>query len=317
MRKCKGVVILLGAVFLIAGCDFMQNLPFFKQSTVKKGVYNAAPPAGEIVIAKVGNFYITKNDLNKEIEAINPVLEEQGRGKIDTLEQKIDYLKNEMVPRYLLYQEALDKRIDEDPEMQKIIESTKVSLMVSKLRSEIANKANVTEAEVDDFYNANKNNPDYKFFFQSPEKRKILEIVTNSKADANQANIQLLNGTDFAEVARLVSVDSQTRDKGGDLGYISSDIAPEKQTKFPKFYEIAFAPTLDKGDISSIFAGPDGKYYILKIEDIKKAEPKTRAELTDAIKSILAFSKQKKAEEDVINKVKSGMPIEIFEGKVD
>lgn len=297
-------------IFAIAffGCD---NLPFFKPQPKKKEAVTQGPPAGATVVAKVGNFYVTAEDLNKEVEAYNNLLAAQGlpQNKVDSRDKKVAYLRNELVRKYILYQEALDRGLDKKTDILRALEETKISLLVAELLRQEIEKIDVTSKEIEDFYNQNKE------LLKEPEQRKILEIVTDSEAEAKQAYIELLKGGDFAALARQFSK-AATSAKGGDVGLLSLEPDPKKRVRFDKFYEVAFSPTLEAGEISSIFKGPDG-YYIIKLDSIKKSEAKSLSELWDNIKSWLLFEKQQKAIADLANKLSGETKIEIYEGKVD
>ncbi|MDD5431562.1 MAG: peptidyl-prolyl cis-trans isomerase [Candidatus Omnitrophica bacterium] len=299
-------LIIAAVIVLFSGCD---NLPFFpKKKEIKQEESRA--PAGDIV-AKIGRFYITKDDLNKEIDAFNNMVTTQGmpQSKIDTREKKIDYLKNDAVRKYILYQEALDRGLDKRADIERKLENGKVTLLVSELlRSEIE-KIDVTSKEIEDFYKENKD------MLKEPEQRKISEILVPTEEDARQVNIELLKGGDFATLARQYSK-SPTAAKGGSLGFISLEMDTTKRIRPDKFYEVAFSPTLDTGSISNIFKSKEG-YYIIKLESVKKSEAKSLSELWDNIKSYLLFEKQQKAIESLANKLTGETKIEIYEGKVD
>jgi parvulin-like peptidyl-prolyl isomerase len=93
------------------------------------------------------------------------------------------------------------------------------------------------------------------------------------------------------------------------------ELDPQKRIRFDKFYEVAFSPSLEAGGISSIFKGPEG-YYIIKLESIKKSEPKALADIWDNIKSWLLFEKQQKAIAELANKLQGETKVEIYEEKV-
>jgi parvulin-like peptidyl-prolyl isomerase len=57
-------------------------------------------------------------------------------------------------------------------------------------------------------------------------------IVLNKSADALAAKARLDKGEDFAAVAKAVSVDTQTRAVGGDLGWIPKNLLPYDDTVF-------------------------------------------------------------------------------------
>jgi peptidyl-prolyl cis-trans isomerase C len=269
------------------------------------------PPKGAKIVAKVGNFYVAAEDLNKEIENFNALVTAQGlpQNKIDTRDKKINYLRNEIVRKYILYQEALDRRLDKKEDIAKALENTKINLLIAELVREELQKIDVSSKEIEDFYSQNKES------LKEPEQRKILEIVTPTEAEARQVYIELLKGEDFASLARQYSK-ATTATKGGDLGFIALELDPKKRLRFDKFYEMAFSPTLEAGNISSIFKGPEG-YYIIKLESIKKPEAKSLSELWDNIKDWLLFEKQQKAIADLAQKLAGETKIEIYEGKVE
>lgn len=61
----------------------------------------------------------------------------------------------------------------------------------------------------------------------TPERRTLSNIVVESEADAEAVLAELAGGTPFAEVAAVSSLDTRTKDKGGDLGTVASaDLDP-------------------------------------------------------------------------------------------
>ena len=106
MRKVSTVCVMIIAACVIAGCE---NMPFLKPAAKKSQA--PKPPVGAVIVARVGDFYITAEDLDREVENYNALVTQQNmpQNKIDTREKKIDYLRNELVRKYMLYQDALDK----------------------------------------------------------------------------------------------------------------------------------------------------------------------------------------------------------------
>ncbi len=309
MRKYKSFLIPMAFVFIVfisLGCE---NFPLLKPKQKKPA--ESKPPLGATVVAKVGNFYVTSDDLNKEVESFNSLVAAQGmpQNKIDTQAKKIDYLRNEVVRKYILYQEALDRGLDKKEEIAKALENAKISLLVTELLRGEIEKIEVTSKEIEDFYNQNKD------LLREPEQRRVLEIVTPAEDEAKQVYIELLKGADFASLAKQYSK-AASASKGGDLGFITLDPDPSKRIRFDKFYEVAFSPSLETGSISSIFKGPEG-YYIIKLESVKKSEAKSLSELWDNIKSWLLFEKQQKAIADLASRLSGETKIEIYEGKVE
>lgn len=63
--------------------------------------------------------------------------------------------------------------------------------------------------------------PEYQERLSTPETRALSNIVVPSEADAQGVVAQLQTGAVFADLARTVSIDGSTRDRGGDLGVVS------------------------------------------------------------------------------------------------
>ncbi len=98
----------------------------------------------------------------------------------------------------------------------------------------------------------------------------LIPITANQSAEQAKAKIdtienELKQGKDFATVAKEESQDTGTADKGGDLGFVTTDDLPDPE---------AFAPvltTLTKvGDISEPVRSRFG-WHIIKLTDIQKA----------------------------------------------
>lgn len=284
----------------LAGCDLITSLQ--PKKPVKKQAGPELPVKGT-VIAKVNNTPITLEELNEEIDAYNAIVPpDKPEAKITTRDQKINYLKNELVRRSLLYQGALTRGLDRKEEVLKTLDKTKQELLVMELVRQEAEKIDVSSKEIEDYYNT------YKEQLKEPEERQVREIVVNTEQEAKDILIQLLQGADFATLARERSKSASAKD-GGDLGFIT----PGK--RFSQFDAVAFSNTLDAGKISSIFKGPEG-YYILKLEGKRGGKQKSLSELWDDIKKGLTFLKQQQKIEDLITKLSRDAKIEVYEGEI-
>jgi peptidyl-prolyl cis-trans isomerase C len=219
--------------------------------------------------------------------------------KIVTKEQKVNYLKNEMIRRALFYQYALDKGVDKDEDIIKALDKTKMDLVVMGILRQETGNIDASSKEIEDAYNQ------YKEQFKEPEERQIREIVVSTEQDAKDILIQLLQGADFVALAQSRSKADSAKN-GGDLGFIQ----PGK--KFTQFDNVAFADSLEAGKISNIFKGPDG-YYLLKIEAKRGGKQKTLSEMWEDIKSMLLFSKQKDKIDKLIGTLSREARIEVYE----
>jgi len=289
-------------LFGLYGCDKIFGASSKKPVSARRQTQATLPVKGTI-IAKVNNTPITLEDLNQEVEAFNAMVpQDKPEAKITTREKKLDYLKNELVRRALLYQAALDKGLDKKDDVTRALEKTKEDLAVVELVKDEAAKIEVTSAEIEDYYNR------YKEQLKEPEERQIREIVVPTEAEAKDILIELLKGSDFAELAKQRSKASSAAN-GGDLGFMA------KGKKFAQFDAVAFSDTLDAGQYSNVFKGPDG-YYIIKLETKRGGKLRPLSEMWDDIKRGLTFLKQQQKIEDLVGKLSTTSKIEIYEGEI-
>ncbi len=242
MRSVWSIVVLAGVLAFAAGCD---KLPFGSRP---KGKTEGAAPKLAVkgtLVARVNNIPITLDDLNDEINAYNAMVGDRTDMKITTRDQKIAHLKNELVRRALLYQYAMDKGLDRNDDVNRVLEKTKMDLLVLELMRQETQKIDVSSQEVQDAYNT------YKDQFKEPEERRLREIMVPTEDEAKDVLIQSLQGADFAQLARDRSKLPTAKD-GGDTGFIT------KGKRSPQYDAVAFADSLEEGKVSSVFKGPDG-----------------------------------------------------------
>ena len=296
--------IILGVIFIGAlGCDKIK-LPVSKKAEIMETkTVPVVPQVKGPIVAKVNNIPIGLEDFNQEVEIYNAnVPDDRPELKITTREQKVNYLKNEVVRRTLLYQNALDKGLDRNEDVLMALDKTKMQLLVMELVKQVSQKVDVSSKEIEDYYNT------YKEQLKEPEERQIMEIVSSNEQDARDILIQLLQGGDFATLARTNSKSSSAKN-GGDLGFIKLG------EKSPQFDSVAFSDSLEVGKISSIFKTPDG-YSIIKLEGKRGGKQKPLSEMWDDIKKGLIFLKQQQVIEKMIGKLSRDAKIDIYEGEI-
>jgi peptidyl-prolyl cis-trans isomerase C len=285
----------------ILGCDKFNSSA--RRKTEPKIVTQSVIQPRGVVVAKVDNISIGLDDLNDEIELYNAnVPLESPESKITTKEQKINYLKNEVIRRALIYQNALDKGLDRNEEVRQAVEKNKRDLLVMQDVKDVTKNISVTSKEVEDYYNT------YKEQLKEPEERQISEIVVNTEQEAKDLLIQLLQGADFAALARSNSKALSAKD-GGNLGFM------QKGKKSAQFDLAAFSDTLDAGKISSIFKTSDG-YSIIKLEAKRGGKEKPLSGIWDDINRYLISMKQQQAIDDLIGKLSRDAKIEVSEGEI-
>lgn len=155
---------------------------------------------------------------------------------------------------------------------------------------DVAGSFQVTEDELKVQYE------EQKAQYSTPEQRKVSHILFAADVDkedslkAAQAKAEavrqrLAKGEDFAKIAKEVSDDKETSDKGGDLGLVN------KEGMDPNFTTAAFA--LGKAEVSQPVKTPFG-YHLIKVTELTPATTKKFEE----VRSELAKSYQRSAAEN-------------------
>jgi len=304
MRRNSIFCVIISLIFIgVLGCDKIKLPVAKKAGSTEVKAAGVIPQVKGTVIAKVNNIPIGLDDFNQEIEIYNAnVPDDRPELKITTREQKINYLKNEVVRRTLLYQNALDRGLDRNEDVLMALDKTKMQLLVMELIKQVSQKVDVSSKEIEDYYNT------YKEQLKEPEERQIREIVCSTEQEARDVLIQLLQGADFATLARTNSKSASAKD-GGDIGFIKLG------DKSAQLDSVAFYNSLEVGKTSNIFKTPDG-YSIIKLEGKRGGKQKPLSEMWDDIKKGLIFLKQQQVVDEMIGKLSRDAKIDVYEGEI-
>ncbi|MGC1907624.1 MAG: peptidylprolyl isomerase [Candidatus Acidiferrum sp.] len=120
--------------------------------------------------------------------------------------------------------------------------------------------------------------------------------VEEIKGKAEDVLKQAKKGGKFEDLAKKYSEDPGTKDKGGDLGWIT-----QGQT-VPEFEKVAFS--LPKGEISDLVKTQYG-FHIIKVLEKETAHTKTFEEVKDQIRAPMVLTKADKTASDISDKLSS------------
>ena len=166
-----------------------------------------------------------------------------------------------------------------------------------------------TDAEIDAYFNEHPEE------FQAPETVRASHILLRVNTDASAeiaaekeklaASLleRLKKGEAFAELAKSVSDDPESKEKGGDLGFFSRDRI------LPELADAAFL--LKKDEVSAPVRTSFG-WHLVKLTDRLPAHPVILAEARDSIRSFLETNKRREAASALIAKLHDAAKIEIF-----
>lgn len=273
MKKLLAVIISVSLLLLFSGCA---------QKGEQKGPY----------LAKVGNSTITQADFEREMKNLPPFAQNLFVGP----EGKEKFLQ-ELVKKELLYQEALKKGLDKDPEYSKKLEDyKKITLITQLLEKELESKAKVTEQDAREYYEKHKNE------LASVSQIKASHILVKTEDEAKKILEKLRKGGDFATIAKQSSIDPGSAKNGGDLGYFSSgQMVPEFE---------AAALKLNPGEISEPVKTKFG-YHIIKVTDKKMGKPLEYEKIKNALMQRITAEKQRDVFDSYIESLKKNYKVEI------
>jgi foldase protein PrsA len=194
------------------------------------------------------------------------------------IKKSFEQQKKQSFPKEAQYQKFLkDYGQTEADVMQRV----KLDLLSQKIRDKvIKGKDKVTDAQIEDFYNKNKER------FAQPERRDLRIVLTKGEAKANQAKAALEDGQSWKDVAKQYSIDEASKSQAGKL--------PDQAEG-----------TLEKALDEAVFKAKQGQiygpvktqfgYYVFEVDDVKKASQQTLAQAKETIRQTLQSQNQQKA----------------------
>lgn len=303
-----GFILAFGIVS--AGCDKLSFLGDYFPSLKKKADVAAATTevptqttssaSSKDVLAKIDGWTLTVQEFNEKVAALKQVMGDFDDKDIENKKAILD----ELVRQQLLVNEAEKKGIAKNKDVVTAIDEYRKTLLVQQLAKGLVDDIQVTDKDVEDFYNDPKNQD----LFRQPYQWRLREIVVADEAKAKELLAALAQGADFAEIARSNST-AATAANGGDTGLVG-------EFEDPKVQNIVL--TLDAGETSGVFKGSQG-YYIVKLEekmggDMEKLETiKAKAEDYDQLKQYVLAMKRQQVVTEYIDGLKAKTNIVINE----
>jgi parvulin-like peptidyl-prolyl isomerase len=237
----------------------------------------------EDVIAKVGNENITVKNFIERMEATPPAYQsyintEPGKKQfIDLMVREkllLEYAKKSGVNKKEEYKNAIKDFATEQKKQFKDYEDG--LLMEMFLKDLQTTSINPTEDEINKYYEENKSD------FTNPVAVVAKHILVQSKEDADAALARIKGGESFDKVAKEVSTDRISAEKGGLIGPF------RKGELVPEFEKAVF--NLKTREISEVIETPFGFHIITKVSEEKlPAVPEDQAKAE--IKKFLAKTK--------------------------
>ncbi|HEX6859659.1 MAG TPA: peptidyl-prolyl cis-trans isomerase [Caulobacteraceae bacterium] len=228
---------------LLAGCG-------------QKGGDERPPQPGDAAVARVDGKVVWASDVKREAVAQGLI----GEGEpLDQSSQMFRQVLDQVVDQKLLAAEALDRKLDKDPQAQRRLAAARERVLADLLVEGVVEKA-VSEDAIQKLYQEQ-----LKLSSQSEEIRGR-QIVVAGQAEAQAIKKALTGGASFEALAMERSTDVATRFNGGDMGYFTMDVMPET-------YQAALQDAT-AGQVVGPFA-VEGGYAVVKVEDRRAEAPVT------------------------------------------
>ena len=197
---------------------------------------------GGIVVAEFdcnGKQQITLAEMIQDIRELSEYTPERYKDKA-RLEEYVTL----MAEGRLILCLAKDRKLEEEPEIQKKIQRYLHTLLANKLwKVEVEQKVKVTEEDVQAYYEAHKSE------FAEEEQVRLTCITLRESDRAKEVFESIQLGKDMVEVAKALSDSGELTGPGadplnpGDTGYLTRDTFPKEQQAFT---DAAFAMEVDK-----------------------------------------------------------------------
>lgn len=228
-------------------------------------------------LARVGGRTVTQQDVDRALEQIPLSQKHDYEGTRGTLR-----LIQLLVDRELMLRAAGDRGLDRDPEFMRQMQQFRDGLLLQRYQRHLVDALpKPTAAEIRKYYDEHPQ----EFTTQARVNASWIKCAT--KAEAERARHRVVErGESFADVARAVSIDAETRPDGGLLGYFNPigyirSIGADK----PEFAARAFE--LEADDVGPVFAWDRGWAFIKvhertseRLEPFERAEERIRARIS-------------------------------------
>jgi len=283
------IIACLAASVITCGCAKTDNAEVGEKAASGE---TAKKKDNTNVIASVGDKIITPEEYKKEFTMLP-----ETHKNIAALYK--DKFLESLVSKHLLLKEAKKRNLQDRDSVKEMANRAHEEIMIQELINESINeKSDITETDIERHYSDNQTE------YMEPPKTGASHILVDSEAAAIKIADDLKMGADFVELAREYSLDTTTKDNGGDLGYFS------KGQLIPEFEEAC--DDLEIGQVSGAVKSSLG-YHIIKLTGREEAKVTELDKVRDTIKQQLTVDRQIELYDELLEGLKAKEKIVINE----
>jgi peptidyl-prolyl cis-trans isomerase C len=271
-RPMIAAAALLASAFLVSLGAQAQDAAKSPPKDAAKGAAKGAPKAagkGGDAIARVNGVPVPKSRLDAMI------LQQQQRGTPDN-EQTRAMVRDELVNREIVAQEAAKAGLAKNPEVQAQIDSARQEILVGAYVRDWLRKHPVTDTEVQQEYDRAKGQT-------GDQEYKARHILVETEDQAKAMIADLKKGAKFEELATKNSKDSGTKERGGDLDWNVPGV-------FDKQFSEAMTK-LEKGKYTETPVRTRFGFHVIQLDDVRAVKFPALAEVKPRIQQQLVQGK--------------------------
>lgn len=265
---------ILTAGLLLSGCTGDSLTDDAQTTTTAAEKEAAADSLKSVLVAKVVDQEISREDFEMAYKYLPqkavPIINQRGP----------EYLLDMLIEFELFYLEALDRKMNMDPEIQgQIDRMVRQFYYQALLMKDAPQDFEVTEQEANDFFETNKDN------FRAAARARSAQIITRDQAAAQKAYDQAKAGENFEKLVLQYSDDPTKETNKGDMGW------RQKGELLPELDEAIFSGK--EGDIVGPVQSSIG-FHVILIVGKKPAGLVDFEEVSEKVKNQI---KQQKADQ--------------------
>ena len=262
-------VALVAPAFLISVQALAQGTDDAAKGAPKGAAKAGAKSASKESIAKVNGVPVPKARMDAMI------LQQQARGTPDN-EQTRAMVREELVNREIVAQEAAKAGLAKTPEVQMQLESARQEILVGAYIRDWLRKHPVTDADIQQEYDRAKGQT-------GDQEYKARHILVETEDQAKAMIAELKKGAKFEELATKNSKDTGTKERGGDLDWNVPGV-------FDKQFSDAMAK-LEKGKYTETPVRTRFGFHVIQLDDVRPVKFPSLAEVKPRIQQQLAQGK--------------------------
>ena len=244
------------------------------------------------ILATVNGIAITEDEVNEILANLGP------RGQSYNSPEGRQAILGQLIASKLLLIEARANLYETEPAFKAELARVRENLLISYATDKAVSGVTVTDAEVEEYYNANKQR------FMNEESVNASHILVDSEEKANELLAKIKAGEISFEQAAMENSSCPSGQNGGSLGDFG------KGQMVPEFDVAVFA--MEVGEISAAPVQTQFGYHLIKLNAKNEAQVSPLSEIAGDIKEAMLSEKRRTAYEKKINQLKILYPVDIM-----